>query len=208
MEQNLKSSDLISTESSMEFFREMVSAAFARQNIKTNEIAEFYIVNLLSEFVSVKKVYNKDGDVEDEPIAITFLKTFHSSLNEQVRNFKKVGDFSLFISGFFSDSLRDKMVDIDYYASIGKKAYSNLSLIVKNSSKSEPFFTLFHELSTNFQTFADVFSEISTISSISSNKDLLRIYERWLKTRGKRDEGLLHERGIIPIQSFPSQIRH
>ena len=38
---------------------------------------------------------------------------------EQRASLKQIGDVSLFISGFFSDSLRRKLVDVDYYVSIG-----------------------------------------------------------------------------------------
>lgn len=190
----------------MEFFKETVSTVIEKQKIKTNEMVEFYIVNLLSEFGSVKKVNERGESDENEPLAILFLKTFHSSLNEQIKGFKRVGDFSLFISGFFSDSLRDKLVDVDYYNSIGKQAYNKLSLILKNFSNGESFFNLYQELSINFQCFADVLSEISAMSYIISNKDVLRVYERWLKAKGKRDEGLLQERGIIPNRSISGRI--
>ena len=131
MEIKSKQGNLISQKSLVEFFKETVAHTIKRQSIKTNEMIEFYIVNLLSEFVSTKKVYEKVEGMEDEPVGILFLKTFHSSLNEQVKIFKKVGDFSLFISGFFSDSLRNKLVHADYYSSIGKKSYNKLSFICK-----------------------------------------------------------------------------
>ncbi|OGL38313.1 MAG: hypothetical protein A2042_08655 [Candidatus Schekmanbacteria bacterium GWA2_38_11] len=205
MESIPKSSKLIFKTNLMEFFKESVSIAIEKQKIKTNEIVEFYIVNLLSEFGSIKKVYERDKNEENEPIAILFLKTFHSSLSEQIKGFKKVGDFSLFISGFFSDSLRDKSVDVDYYNSIGKQAYNKLSLILKKISKGETFFNLYQELSIKFQSFTDVLSEVSAMSYITSDKDVLRVYERWLKTKEKRDEGLLQEKGIIPIKSLSTR---
>jgi len=208
MESRSKYPKVISKKKPMEFFREMVTAAIEKQSIKTNEMVEFYIVNLLSEFVSMKKVTEKGEGWEDEPITILFLKAFHLSLNEQIKLLKKVGDFSLFISGFFSDSLRNKLVDVDYYTLIGKRSYDKLSLILKNFSNGETFFNLFRELSTNFQTLVDVISEISAMSFITSNKDILRIYERWLKTGGKRDEGLLQEMGIIPVSSCSGRTHH
>jgi len=206
MESISESPKLILEENLTEYFKETVSMVIEKQKIKTNEMAEFYIVNLLSEFGCAKKVNESGKNDENEPMAILFLKTFHSSLNEQVKGFKKVGDFSLFVSGFFSDSLRDKLVDIDYYNSIGKMAYNNLSLILKDVSNGGTFFNLYQELSINFQSFADVLSEISAMSFVTSNKDVLRVYERWLKTKGKRDEGLLQEKGIIPIRSNSSCI--
>ena len=36
----------------------------------------------------------------------------------------QIGDVSLFTSGFFADSLRGKLVDVDYYVNIGGAAYN------------------------------------------------------------------------------------
>ena len=40
---------------------------------------------------------------------------------------KKLGDRSLYISGFFADSLQRKVVDVDYYAEMGGVAYGALA---------------------------------------------------------------------------------
>jgi hypothetical protein len=46
--------------------------------------------------------------------------------------------------------------------------------------------------------FVDVLSEVSERSSLSSNTDLLRLYERWLRTGSTRSGYLLAERGVVP----------
>mgnify|MGYP002137355912 CR=1 FL=1 len=38
---------------------------------------------------------------------------------------RAMGDFSLYIAGFFSDSLKRKLVDVDYYIGMGGAAYEN-----------------------------------------------------------------------------------
>jgi hypothetical protein len=46
-----------------------------------------------------------------------------------------------------------------------------------------------------------VLSEVSERSSCASNVDLLRLYERWLKTGSRRCGQLLLERGVMPYRS-------
>ena len=61
---------------------------------------------------------------------------------------------------------------------------------------------VFAELADNFIGFVDVLSEVSERSSCGSNTDLLRLYERWLKTGSPRSGQLLVEQGVVPNASF------
>jgi hypothetical protein len=112
---------------------------------------------------------------------------------------REIGDVSLFISGFFSDSLQRKLVDVDYYVSIGGRAYNTLSRV-----ETDTYSSVFAELGEKFVGFVDVLSEVSERTSCSSNADLLRLYEKWLKTGSPRSGQLLVERGVVPNASIKS----
>ena len=115
---------------------------------------------------------------------------------QQRASLREIGDASLFISGFFSDSLRRKLVDVDYYVSIGGSAYTALSRF-----DADTLSPVFGELAENFVGFVDVLSEVSERTSCTSNADLLRLYEKWLKTGSRRSGQLLVERGVVPNAS-------
>jgi hypothetical protein len=104
-----------------------------------------------------------------------------------------VGDQSLFISGFFADSLNRSLVDVDYYIQLGGLAYRSLARHGDGT-----FGDVFDELSDKFTTFVDVLGEVSERTSISSNADVLRLYEKWLRTGSRRSGELLAARGIVP----------
>ena len=53
--------------------------------------------------------------------------------------------------------------------------------------------------------FVDVLGEVSERTSLSSNSDVLRLYERWLRTRSRRSGDLLAARGIVPNASIGSR---
>jgi hypothetical protein len=90
-------------------------------------------------------------------------------------------------------------VDVDYYVNIGGSAYTALS-----RRETDTLSPVFAELADKFVAFVDVLSEVSERSACSSNRDLLRLYERWLKTGSLRSGQLLAERGVVPNASLRS----
>jgi hypothetical protein len=128
---------------------------------------------------------------------LKLARALESGGERQRANLKEVGDLSLFVSGFFADSLRRKLVDVDYYVTIGGRAYDALS-----RRETDAFSPVFAELAENFVAFVDVLSEVSERSSCASNVDLLRLYERWLRTGSSRSGQLLVERGVVPNLSL------
>jgi hypothetical protein len=190
------SEQVFKRESPLEYFKELVDGALARQGVAAQELTAFYVVQLLASFMQ-----RPMGDAEDDdaPLAFRLAQALESGGSRQRTSLKQIGDLSLFVSGFFSDSLNRKLVDVDYYASIGGYAYNALS-----RSESDTFASVFAELSEKFITFADVLSEVSERTSCASNSNLLRLYEKWLKTGSRRSGQLLVEHGVVPNLSIRS----
>jgi hypothetical protein len=102
------------------------------------------------------------------------------------------------MSGFFSDTFRRRAVDVDYYKAMGEYAYGSLS-----HAGHETYATVFAELATKFVGFMDVLSIVSERTTTASSKgDVLRLYERWLRTGSVRDGQRLAEQGLVPNQSI------
>jgi hypothetical protein len=183
-------------ESAVEYFKELVDEALTHQGLATHELTAFYVVRLLTSFLQ-RPV---DGDAGDQmPLALRLVQALESGGMRQRESLRQIGDVSLFISGFFSDSLHRKLVDVDYYVSIGGCAYNALSRV-----ETDMFSSVFAELGKKFVGFVDVLSEVSERTSCASNADLLRLYERWLKTGSRRSGQLLAERGVVPNASIRS----
>lgn len=177
---------IVRRESAVEYFKELVEAALANQRIVAGELTAYYVVQLLTGFLE-----RRAGD--DAPLSLQLAHAFESGGVPQRASLKQIGDAALFISGFFPDSLRRKLVDVDYYVSVGGCAYTALSRCERDS-----FSPVFAELADRFVEFADVLSEVSERSACSTNTDLLRLYNRWLRTRSPRSGQLLAERGVVP----------
>jgi hypothetical protein len=182
-----------------EYFRELVESALARQRLQATELTSYYLVNLLCRFIrpDARIPYHDDGD---EPLAVRLLRALRSGGLEQRARLRNVGDFSLFTSGFFSDSLRRKVVDMDYYVHMGEYAYSSLS-----RSDQDAFGGVFSELASKFVGYTDVLADVSDHTTLSSRADILRLYERWLRTGSARDSQRLVDRGVIPNGSVGSR---
>jgi hypothetical protein len=117
-----------------EFFRSTVRTILDDRKVQVQETTEFYVVNLLTQAVNSSQE-NADPNYFDEPLAILFGKAFSTAnQNERYSLLKHLGDQSLFVSGFFGDSLKRKIIDVDYYISMGSQAYGCLSGISKKTN--------------------------------------------------------------------------
>lgn len=181
-------------QSALEYFKELVEGAVERQHVESEELTRFYVVNLLAGFVQLDE---SKPALDDEPLALRLGRALQSGGASQRAGLRQVGDASLFISGFFSESLKRKLVDLDYYIAVGGYAYEELS-----RQESLRVSRIFAELSEKFTAFVDVLSEVSERSGISATNDLLRLYEKWMRTGSRRDGDLLVERGIVPNRSI------
>jgi hypothetical protein len=186
---------LVREQTPVEYFKELVQAAMARQHLQAADLTEYYIVNLLCQYVRLDA--QSDRDEHAQPLALRLARAFEHGGFEQRARLRSVGDFSLFMSGFFSDSFAMRSVDVDYYKSMGEYAYGSLS-----RSEEEAFADVFGELARKFVGFMDVLADISERTTLASTADVLRLYEKWLRTGSARDGQRLVDRGILPNHSI------
>ena len=179
----------------VEYFKELIESALARQHVHAGEFTSYYLVNLLCQFVrpDARGPFADDAD----PLAIRLTRALQTAGPEQRARLRSLGDFSLFTSGFFADSLRRKPVDVDYYVSMGEYAYGSLS-----RHDDDAFSDVFGELARKFVGFMDVLADVSERTALTSSTDLLRLYEKWLRTGSTRDGQKLVDRGIVPNTSI------
>ena len=188
---------LVRSESPTEYFREMVEAAMQHQRLAAHELTSFYLVNLLTGFIHLDR---SPADAGHEPLGIRFARALQEEGIRQRNELRQVADRSLFVSGFFSDSLNRSLVDVDYYMHLGEYAYGSLA-----RQDDGRWADVFDELAAKFAAFVDVLGEVSERTALTSNSDLLRLYEKWLRTGSRRSGDLLAARGIVPNASVGSR---
>ena len=183
---------LLHSETPVEYFKEVVEKVMTRQGFHLSELSSFYLVQLLDDFVALDRRY-QEADVEiDTTLAELLCEAMASQGGRRFARFKLTGDLALFISGFFSDSIARKRVELDYYMRMGGYAYGRAARL-SPSDVAE----VFYELSAKFGRFVDVLNEVSEESALTDAAGILRLYERWLQTRSKRSEARLRDEGIV-----------
>jgi hypothetical protein len=180
--------DLKVNASLAEFFHDRVSEAIRNQRLDATTPTECYLVSLLADFTKAPP--------DDEPLALKLAAAVNSP-DERVRQLKDVGDTSLYVSGFFADSLQRKLVDVDYYIQMGGAAYSELARYFRGNPNSAVFGEVYDELGLKFPRFVDIFAEVAE-ETMTGNLDLVRLYERWLRTGSEWMERRLRAQGVIP----------
>jgi hypothetical protein len=186
-----------------EYFRDLVRQALHKRGhvqpsnpLQDPQAIEFYLVNLLRESLSTVEVYGETAEgFREEPLAFLYLKAVQADTSLRMQLLKRLGDFSLFISGFFPESLSRQPVGVSYYVQMGENAYGCLSNLTRRSALAE----IFGELARRFVAYVDILSEVSEKAMVRKDTDLLRLYELWLKTGSRRAAELLATQGILPL---------
>lgn len=185
---------MLQEQSPAEYFKEQVDAAMARQHVRADDLTAYYLVNLLCQFVRPGGLAAEEQAV---PLAVRMARALETGGTEQRQRLRHIGDFSLFVSGYFSDSLQRRAVDVDYYVSMGEYAYGSLS-----RRDADTLAAVFRQLARKFVGFMDVLADVSERTAVSSSGDVLRLYEKWLRTGSQRTGQQLIDRGIVPNESI------
>ena len=110
------------------------------------------------------------------------------------------------ISSTAADGLQRSPVDVDYYVAMGGGAYAELS--TRRATQRGNLALVFAELSDKFTDFVDALAEVGEDANFSTDADLLRSYENWLRTGSKRSARQLRRAGIEPSVSNVSRSSH
>ena len=193
-----------------EFFRDSVDQAMRRQGLSAEDHTAYYVVNLLTLFARSDALYEEtQAGLGLKPLALMLAEAAETAdPQERVFVLQRVGDVSLFIAGFFSDSLSSHVVDVDYYVHMGGGAYGSLSQQLRGTPRGQAFGPVFAELADKFNRFVDVLNDVRAVAQSDDDQDVLRLYELWLRTGSKRAERLLRELGLEPnsnVDTKPQQ---
>ncbi len=183
-----------------DYFRTSIDEAIAQQGVEMDPHATHYVVNMMTLFSRSENFYDDDEGNGLRPLALLLADAADApSVEHRSSLLQRIGDVALFVSGFFSDGLADKAVDIDYYICMGEGAYGTLSEETRGTSRGNAFADIYRELAANFQVLTDVLHEVRDSARPESDLDLLRTYEVWRKTGSRRAENLLRRQGVVPM---------
>ncbi len=193
-----------------DYFRESIDAVIDNQGVDVDPHAAHYVVNLLTLFARSEDLYEDHGEAYGlKPLALMMADAAGASnAVERTFSLQRIGDVALFIAGFFADGLAHKLVDLDYYINMGGTAYGSLSDEIRGTARGRALADVYCELARKFQIVVDVLNEVRDRARCSSDIDLLRTYEVWLRTGSERAARLLRKNGVVPIPNAVSRNSH
>lgn len=191
-------SSLVAGETLKEFFRGLLGEVLNRRRVAIAEPTEFYLVNLLSEFMFAENLFTEeeaDGRKDQAPLAVLYARALQQERVERIRTLRKLGDVSLYKAGFFPQSLRERSaVGPDYYIQMGGAAYAQ----VADLSPTGGFAAVYRELSRMFRAVVEVLEEIAARGMVANGPaGALKVYESWVRTGSDRLEKVLVDAGLV-----------
>lgn len=188
------SSKLLEELAPLEFFRELVAKAMDHQRIEASAFAQCYVVDLLARCLRADALPAAEPGFDEPPLALLYLRALQAASHERARRLRETGDVALFVSGFFGDALVERSGDLRYYRRLGGDAYARLG-----RERHWLGADVFSELAARFRELADVLSEVSESTRLTSSSSVVRLYQRWAETGSRHAARLLQQQGITPV---------
>ncbi|HHB13104.1 MAG TPA: hypothetical protein ENK62_07895 [Chromatiales bacterium] len=195
-----KAEPLIETRDPRQFFREAVEQAMTHQQVRAEADTVAYLINLLATFMRSETLFEETPEgLRVRPLAMLYLEAVqatHPGIRREL--LRRLGDVALFVSGLFAESFNRRVVNIDYYVSMGGNAYGYLSQEPRLATASAR--RVFAELAEKFVAFVDVLNEVAEQARPGSGRDVLTLYERWIRSGSPRAARQLAELGITVVE--------
>ena len=201
MEEHEATKPLVAVTNLREFFHDSVQTALRKQRVDVDDHTEHYVVNVLTMFARSEQLYESTPEgIRLKPLAHMLADASEACSSQQRdETLRRLGDVSLFVAGFFAQSFARKLIDIDYHIAMGGRAYGTLADNMRGSIRGQAFAAVFLELAQKFQRLVDVLNDVAEMAHAHTDKDILRLYEIWLKTGSPRAYGILRRLGVAPV---------
>jgi hypothetical protein len=187
-----------------DFFHEVVEDAIKSRRVEATDGATTYLVSLLSDYA------RPDARAEqalERPLAFLLSEALQTTAPaERFDRLRVLGDCVLYTCGFFGDHFEARGVDQKYLVGIGTTAYGTASSMLLSTttrmSDGKKTIDVFGELATKFGTFVEVIAEVADTTvakGAATSKGLLKVYERWQKTKSGTLAQALSSHGLVPM---------
>jgi hypothetical protein len=175
------------------YFFEGLNALNKKSLCPVPESVIFYSSDVLDKFALSQDFFDiTDGKVREKILGIKLLEATQSTREEQRKVYKEVADMSLLVCGYFSESTHKKLVDAQYYAQIGKMAYSHLNSMAPTFLDIPSFYNMF---ATCFESMTTLMTILATQNRTGIESNL--IFKKVLRNEDVSEKEMLVS-GIIP----------
>lgn len=189
---------IVATASVADFFEQIVDGAMKSRGVSASDAATTYVVALLADLA---KPGSPVGRTLERPLTLLLDEALHTpEAGQRFDKLRTLGDGVLYSSGFFADHFEARGVDTKYLIGIGRTAYESAGSLLLRKGKADEAPDMFHELAVGFGGFVDVIAEVANATiarGVATSRGLLKLYERWLKTRSDSLAEALSSHGFV-----------
>lgn len=184
------STSIEATNSLFDYFHGRVRDARDGLGIEVSEDTGLYLTTLL--------VDRARADVprpQESTLVELHARAVQAAPAEQARTYRELGDRSLYLLGYFEESLSRKIVSTRYYREMGAAAYARVDEVFKLWF-ANAFDQVFEELSLGFEDCVRLIRQVR--AAVDDQPDvLMRLYTEWLETGSEQAKQRLRARGIV-----------
>lgn len=172
-----------------DWFRERLASALDRRGLEASHTTRMYLVELL---------HQPPSSGLARPLALQLADAAEASGVEKIRLLRELGDAALYLAGFFSDHLERRGVTRSYSVAMGERAYASVSALSRLSPVEAPRRHVYDELADAFEGFVLAFDELRESTALRTPQDIVKLYDRWRRTRSPQLAARLREEGVFP----------
>jgi hypothetical protein len=195
-------SSIVTSASVSDFFEEVVEGAMKARRVSASDATRSYVIALLADLAKPGSPVER---TLERPLTLLLDEALHTEeLGDRFEKLRTLGDGVLYSSGFFADHFEARGVDPKYVMGIGRTAYESAGSLLRTTAKpaaeDESPTDIFGELARSFGEFVDVIAEVANTTvarGVASSRGLLKLYERWLRTRSDTLADALSSHGFV-----------
>ena len=180
-----------------DWFDARVRDAHQLTGVELSRDSELYLATLL-----VERARADRPEPPERTLAELHARAARSTPAEQARTYREIGDRSLYVVGYFEESLSRSTVGPSYYCEMGAAAYARADHVFKRWF-ANAFDGVFEELAHRFHGCVRVLLEIRR--TVDEQPDaVMRLYQQWLATGSAELAERLRAHGLV-VPARPSE---
>ena len=181
------------TETSLSiYFKERLSEHAQRLRPPPHEDTCWYIGNLLERFGRSDHFFvYREGGLHLRPLALLYGDALEApSERERCLLLQQLGDMALFLGALFPERFTRRGIQQDYIVGMGGGAYDYLAGAARANRH------IFAELANTFTRMLELVADACSRECQLGAEDIIRLYQRWLRTGDPRVGNQLAALGI------------
>lgn len=185
------------------WFRVRLAEALERRRLSASATTQMYLVELLHAFA-----VEPAGEALARPLALQLADAVEAQGVERIRLLRTLGDTALYLSGFFSDHIERRGVSPRYFAAMGERAYSSAGALAPYCPSEAARSPVYVELADEFEAFVETFDDLRETTTLRTPQDIVKLYDKWRRTRSPRIAERLREEGVFPADVPEDRLLH